>query len=70
MKSDIVHLDNESDDDQLNNDLNTNPRGFKAGWTNLNFDRISTDQIKCGRFTYVNGLFKHENGPYILENAF
>ena len=39
-------------------------------WTATDFERPTQDQIKRSRYTYVNGLFKPENGPYLLENAF
>ena len=59
----------DSDSDQ-NRDLAENKQGVGAEWTTTNFERPNQTQIKRTRFTYINGLFKPENGPYLLENAF
>ena len=66
MKGDI----NEVSEDESNHDLATAPQGSITSWTSTNFARPDMNQIKRSRFTYVNGLFKPENGPYLLENAF
>ena len=39
-------------------------------WTTTSFERPVQNQIKKSRYTYVNGLFKPENGPYLIETAF
>ena len=44
-------------------------KGVKQ-WTATDFERPTQAQINRSRYTYVNGLFKPENGPYLIETAF
>ena len=59
-----------SDDEHKNQDLGEEPPVAFGEWSNKNFERLDQTQIKRARYTYVNGLFKPENGPYLLQNAF
>ena len=59
-----------SDDENKNQDLGEDQPAAFGEWSNKNFERLDQTQIKRSRYTYVNGLFKPENGPYLLQNAF
>ena len=57
-------------DDERNHDLAEENTPAFGEWSGKTFERPDMSQIKRARYTYVNGLFKPENGPYLLQNAF
>ena len=57
-------------DDERNHDLAEETPPAFGEWSGKTFERPDISQIKRLRYTYVNGLFKPENGPYCLQNAF
>ena len=60
----------ELSEDERNMDLAAEAPPAFGEWGGKSFERPDMTQIKRSRYTYVNGLFKPESGPYLLQNAF